>query len=211
MAVTVAGGGERMNPDPVSEVDRRAQRPQRLAEQLARARAGDLGALDQVVVELNPLLWHVARSQGLTTEDAADVVQTTWLELVRQLDAIRSPLALTAWLVSATRREAWRANARRRKHHALGDEVLLDLPDGGPDAVERLSADERHRALWRHFTRLAERCQTLLRVIAMADRPDYAATAEALGLPKGSIGPTRGRCLAKLRAMLVADPAWSAE
>ncbi|NUT52733.1 MAG: sigma-70 family RNA polymerase sigma factor [Saccharothrix sp.] len=199
-----------MKPDPVSEVDRRT-RPERLAEHLEQARAGDLRALDEVVSELNPLLWHVARSQGLTREDAADVVQTTWLELVRQLDTIRSPLALTAWLVSATRREAWRVDARRRKHDAVGDEVLAELPDGGPGTDERLSADERHRALWRHFTRLAERCQALLRVIAIADRPDYASIAEAMGMPMGSIGPTRGRCLAKLRAMLVADPAWSAE
>ena len=55
---------------------------------------------------------------------------------------------------------------------------------------------------------LPERCRRLLRVIAFADRPDYAAVAEALGMPVGSIGPTRGRCLAKLRAQLAADPAW---
>ncbi|MCE6998446.1 sigma-70 family RNA polymerase sigma factor [Saccharothrix sp. S26] len=200
-----------MKHDPVSEVDRRTRRPHVLAEHLERARAGDLAALDDVVAQLNPLLWHVARAQGLTREDAADVVQTTWLELVRQLDTIRSPLALTAWLVSATRREAWRTNARRRRHVQVGDDVLAGLPDGEPDPGERLGADERHRALWRHFTRLAERCQALLRVIAVADRPDYASISEALGMPPGSIGPTRGRCLAKLRAMLLADPAWSAE
>jgi RNA polymerase sigma factor (sigma-70 family) len=200
-----------MKPDPVSAADRRAQRPERLAEYLERAKSGDLGALDQVVTELNPLLWHVARSQGLTREDAADVVQTTWLELVRQLHAIRSPLALTSWLVSATRREAWRADARRRKHSGIGDEALADLPDGQPGVDERLGTDERHRALWRYFSRLNERCQALLRVVAVADRPDYAAIAESLDMPHGSIGPTRGRCLAKLRAMLVADPTWSAQ
>jgi RNA polymerase sigma factor (sigma-70 family) len=196
-----------MNADP----DLRAQRSARLAACLARAKAGELSALDEVVAELNPLLWHVARSQGLSDEDAADVVQTTWLELVRQLNSIRSPLALTAWLVSATKREAWRANARRRKQAGPGVEALDDTPDEVAAPDERICADERDRALWRHFARLSERCRTLLRVVAQASRPDYAAIAESLDMPRGSIGPTRGRCLAKLRAMLLADPVWRVE
>lgn len=195
----------------VSGADPRAHRPAWLAERVTKAKAGDLGALDDVVVEMNPLLWHVARSQGLTADDAADVVQTTWLELVRQLHAIHSPMALTAWLVSATKREAWRTSVRGRKHNDRGDETLADFPDARPGPEERLSADERHRVLWRHFSRLSDRCQTLLRVVAHADRPDYAYIAKALDMPHGSIGPTRGRCLAKLRALLLADPAWSAE
>jgi DNA-directed RNA polymerase specialized sigma24 family protein len=74
---------------------------------------------------------------------------------------------------------------------------------------DRLDADARHRALWRHLQRLPERCRELLRIVAMVDRPDYDDVAAALGMPRGSIGPTRGRCLSKLRAMLIADPAWS--
>ena len=66
-----------------------AERGQRLAGCLQRARDGDRAALDEVVLELNPLLWHVARAQGLAKEDASDVVQTTWLELVRRLREIR--------------------------------------------------------------------------------------------------------------------------
>ncbi|HWM02446.1 MAG TPA: sigma-70 family RNA polymerase sigma factor [Actinophytocola sp.] len=190
--------------------DPRAGRSARLAACLIRAKDGDRGALDAVVAELNPLLWHVARAQGLGDEDAADVVQTTWLELVRQLDAIRSPLALTAWLVSATKREAWRATARRRKRAGPGDEALTDAPDAGPGPAEMVTAQDRHRVLWRHFDRLSKKCRSLLTVIAHGDRPDYAAIAAALDMPHGSIGPTRGRCLAKLRAMLLADPAWSA-
>ena len=62
--------------------------------------------------------------------------------------------------------------------------------------------------LWQHIAKLPDRCQALLRVIAFADRPDYAAVAKALAMPVGSIGPTRGRCLAKLRVQLQADPAW---
>ena len=68
---------------------------------------------------------------------------------------------------------------------------------------------EDQRSLWRSVSRLSERCQALLRIIAFVDRPDYGAVSEALGMPVGSIGPTRGRCLAKLRSLLTADPSWS--
>lgn len=189
----------------------RADRPARLAGCLERAKAGDLSALDEVVEELNPLLWSVARAEGLTAEDAADVVQTTWLELVRQLHTIRAPLALTAWLIQATKREAWHTGARRRKRAGPDVDFLAEVADTGPDPAEQTVNRGVHGVLWRHFATLSERCKLLLRVIAHADKPDYANIAEALGMPHGSIGPTRGRCLAKLRAMLLADPAWSAE
>jgi RNA polymerase sigma factor (sigma-70 family) len=185
-------------------------RAARLGACLDRARAGDRGALDAAVRELNPLLWHVARSQGLDAEEAADVVQTTWLALLRSLDGIRSPQALTGWLITTARREAWQVRARRRR--VVPDEAALDaVPDPDPRPDERLLVDERDRVLWAHFRRLPERCRTLLRLVAQVRRPDYAAVAEALGMPHGSIGPTRGRCLAKLRAMLLADPAWTEE
>jgi RNA polymerase sigma factor (sigma-70 family) len=200
-----------MNAEQAPGTDMRSERMERLAACLSRAMAGELSALDPVVAELNPLLWHVARSQGLTEEDAADVVQTSWLELVRQLHAIRSPMALTGWLVSATKREAWRVNARRRKQAGPGVEALGDPPDPVPLPVEQVVTDERDQALWRQFGQLSERCKALLRVVAQANRPDYAAIADALGMPRGSIGPTRGRCLAKLRGLLLADPAWSTE
>jgi RNA polymerase sigma factor (sigma-70 family) len=200
-----------MNIDRSSHAVLGDDRPARLAACLTRAQAGDLRALDAVVEELNPLLWHVARSQGLTAEDASDVVQTTWLELVRQLHEIRSPLALTAWLVTTTKREAWHTSARRRKHSGPGVDFLQEVADDLPEPDEGLSAHEQYRALRRNFARLSERCRALLGVIARVDPPDYATIAEALGMPHGSIGPTRGRCLAKLRAMLLADPVWRVE
>jgi RNA polymerase sigma factor (sigma-70 family) len=187
-------------------------RHKRLAGCLERARAGDQRALDDIVHELNPLLWHVARAQNLGADDAADVVQTTWLELLRQLHQIRSPQALTAWLTSATRREAWRVNARRRHTTGvtMGTEILATIADTSPEPAERLDLDERNRVLWQHYQSLPDRCQALLRVVAMVDRPDYDVVATALSMPRGSIGPTRGRCLSKLRELLLADPAWSA-
>jgi RNA polymerase sigma factor (sigma-70 family) len=185
-------------------------RSTRLGECLVRARNGERSALDEVVRELNPLLWHVARAEGIGSGDAADVVQTVWLELLRRLHEIRSPQALTGWLVTAARREAWRVRTMSRRQAADGVAALEEAPDPGPGPDEGLLSDERDRALWRHFARLTERCRRLLWIVAQVERPDYAVVSEALGMPHGSIGPTRGRCLAKLREMLREDPSWRA-
>ncbi|HEY3735713.1 MAG TPA: sigma-70 family RNA polymerase sigma factor [Streptosporangiaceae bacterium] len=186
----------------------RTGRPVRLARLLELAQDGQTAALHEVVRELNPLLWHVARSQGLAADEAADVVQTTWLELLRRLHEIRSPQALTAWLVSVTRRDAMRVHRAGRRHAHGGGDVLESLADPGPDLGEQAAAAERRRVLIRHFRTLSQRCQALLRVVAQVDRPDYDDVASALAMPRGSIGPTRGRCLARLREMLLADPQW---
>src|SRR5262245_18962558 len=189
--------------------DASADRRVRIAECLERAQAGEIGALNEVVTELNPLLWLAARAEGLTVDDAVDVIQTAWLELLRRLDAIRSPQALSAWLVTTVRRGAWRSTRRRRREQAEATEVLAAVPDPSPPVDDRLDLEEQHRVLWRHVLSLSERCRALLRVVAMVDRPDYGEVSVALEMPHGSIGPTRARCLAKLRAALLADPAWS--
>jgi RNA polymerase sigma factor (sigma-70 family) len=186
-----------------------ADRADRVGACLVRARDGDTAALSEIVPELNPLLWHVARGQGLTAEESADVVQTSWLELLRRLHEIRSPQALTAWLVTATRREAWRVRELTRRQTPDGEAQLESVADPDPAPGERLLTDERDRILWRHVQQLPGRCRELLRIVAQVSRPDYAVVAEALGMPVGSIGPTRGRCLAKLRELLQADPGWS--
>jgi RNA polymerase sigma factor (sigma-70 family) len=186
-----------------------ADRAARLGACLVRARDGDTVAVGEIVRELNPLLWHVARGEGLTAEESADVVQTSWLELLRRLHEIRSPQALTSWLVTATRREAWRVRKLTRRQASDGVAQLESVADPDPGPGERLLTDERDRVLWRHVQRLPERCRELLRIVAQVSRPDYATVAEAMGMPVGSIGPTRGRCLAKLRELLQADPGWS--
>jgi RNA polymerase sigma factor (sigma-70 family) len=175
---------------------------------LERARDGDRESLRELVRALDPVLWRVARGQGLAAEEAADVVQTAWLELLRRLHEIRTPRAVTAWLITTTRREAWHRQQRSRRDVPDAGPVLEAAVDPGPPVDERLLADERDRVLWRHFEQLSERCRNLLRIVAQVERPDYAVIAEAFGMPHGSIGPTRSRCLAKLRAMLLADPGW---
>lgn len=174
----------------------------RLADLLLSAQAGRRESLNEIVVELSPLLWQVARAQGLDHEAAQDAVQGTWLSLLRHLDQIRTPVALTAWLVTATKREAWRARAAHRAEQPVDRNLMTDMADPQPIPEESLLLAERQHDVWQAVRTLPRRCQELLRVVAFTHRPDYDEVAVALGMPRGSIGPTRGRCLAKLRLLL---------
>jgi RNA polymerase sigma factor (sigma-70 family) len=163
---------------------------------------GDLVSL------VTPILWHTVRAQNLDHTSAEDVLQSTWLALIKAADSISDSRAVLQWLIVTAKREAWRVarTDRRAEPQDISDDALVTTADASPESVVvRGSGDD---ALWRHIAQLSERCRELLRVIAFADRPDYAAIAESLGMPVGSIGPTRGRCLAKLRAQLDADPHW---
>jgi RNA polymerase sigma factor (sigma-70 family) len=181
---------------------------ERAGEVFARYRSGDEAKMADLVALLTPILWHTVRAQRLDAANAEDVLQTTWLSLVRAADSITDPRAVLQWMVVTARREAWRVSRReaRTEPTAFDRDDIADRPSDRPETTA-IRTDEQHR-LWRHIAALPEKCRELLRVIAFADRPDYAAVATALGMPVGSIGPTRGRCLAKLRARLAADPGW---
>ncbi len=186
-----------------------ASRPARgaqIAGLMDAARNGSDDALGQIVTELSPLLWQVARAAGLSSDDAEDVLQTVWLRLISHLDDIRSPAGLTAWLVITTKREAWRVRAAGRRQLPVDQDQFTVLPDQGPGLEEQAIVDDQRRTLWAAIGRLDQRCQELLRIIAFVPRPDYAAVAAKLGMRPGSVGPTRGRCLAKLRAVLAGGP-----
>jgi RNA polymerase sigma factor (sigma-70 family) len=168
-------------------------------ESLARPAGVPIRAtlLDGLIPELTPLLWQVARAAGLGAEDAEDVVQSSWVSLLSHLDTIREPGAITAWLVTTTRREAWKVAAARRK--TLADaERLADIPDPRPSPEDSALLDAEQRALWGALRTLSPRCQELLRIVAFVPRPDYDAVAAQLSMKRGSIGPNRRRCLDKL-------------
>jgi RNA polymerase sigma factor (sigma-70 family) len=172
------------------------------ASAFERWTAGDAVALDELVRVMTPVLWHVVRASRLTTEVAEDVVQTTWLSLVRSRASIHEPAAVGGWLTTTARREAWKvARASGRALPVDDDELAHRLPDeASPEAeVMRRDGDDR---LWAAVERLSERCQALLRIVAFEHRPDYTSIAADLGMPVGSIGPTRGRCLQKLRSLV---------
>jgi RNA polymerase sigma factor (sigma-70 family) len=185
-----------------------------LAGQAAAAfeeyRSGRSEAMDGLVDSTTSLLWHTARAQGLTQQQAEDAVQTTWLLLVQHASSITEPRGVLKWLLTTVRRESWAAARRARREDARDDltDIAPELPAEELDPEGMVVRGQDQHVLWRHFKTLPDRCQRLLRVVALAERPDHAQVAEALAMPVGSIGPTRGRCLAKLRAALTADPAW---
>jgi RNA polymerase sigma factor (sigma-70 family) len=169
---------------------------------LVAARVGDRAAMDALVIDLNPLVWYVARGQGLERTTAEDVVQTVWLTLLRNLHTVAEPRALAQWLITTTRREALRARNHADRVEPLADDALEQLPseDGLPE-MEMLRED-RDRQLWAAFRQLPRRCQELLRLTVLAGRAEYDTVAQVLGMPRGSIGPTRGRCISTLRGIL---------
>jgi RNA polymerase sigma factor (sigma-70 family) len=157
---------------PVTVPPGRPDRSARIAGLLAAARTGQDDALGQIVTELSPLLWQVARAAGLSTGDAEDVLQTVWLRLVSHLDRIRTASALIPWLVVTTRRESWRVRSAGRRQLPADQDWFSALPDRGPGSDDRVIIDDQRRALWTAITQLSPRCQELMRIIAFVPRPD---------------------------------------
>lgn len=180
------------------------------AEAFTAYRAGHHPAMGRLVDLLTPLLWHTARAQGLSPAAAEDVCQTAWLRLIDKCSAIEEPRAVLSWMVTTVRREAWRQHkVANRDSGDLDARPEPSCSEPGPEREALLG--EQQRVLWTHVLQLNDRCQHLLRVIAFADRPDYATIADSLNMPVGSIGPTRGRCLTQLRDTLAHDPSWLGE
>lgn len=191
-------------PDPASD-DGRA-RWERAADLFRAWRKGNGRAMDELVRQMTPVLWHVVRAYGLERTRAEDVVQTTWLQLLRNHESISDPRAVSSWLTTTARREAWKvAKAHGKLDTTDTDNLDALLPEQAAAEEHAIRSDE-YRRLWTAVRCLTTRCQKLLRIIAFEERPDYARIASDLSMPIGSIGPTRNRCLAKLRALLDKPP-----
>lgn len=160
---------------------------------------GDDAAWEALVERFSGLVWAVARGHGLSASDAADVSQTCWLRLAEHVERIRDPQRLGGWLATTARNESIDLLRHARRCVALGEEWEVAIPAECADVATRLLDGERDRALWRAFDSLPPRCKTLLRVLTMDPAPSYVEVSAALGMPVGSIGPTRGRCLQSLR------------
>ncbi|MHB8245765.1 MAG: RNA polymerase sigma factor [Acidimicrobiales bacterium] len=178
-----------------------------LAELVAAAKEGDGDAWRALVARYVDLVWAIARGHSLDHCDAADVTQTTWLRLHEQLPRLAEPDRVGAWLATTARRESLRVLRERRRlvPQAYPFESSFPMP-AEPPADEALPAIQRDsdRLVWRAFEQLTPACQRLLRAMT-ADPPlSYADLSTVLDMPVGSIGPTRARCLDRLRANLSA-------
>jgi RNA polymerase sigma factor (sigma-70 family) len=165
---------------------------------MAAAAAGDSRATEALVRRYSGLVWSIAWGYRLSAADAADVSQVVWMRLVENLDRIRQPDRLGAWLASVTRHECLRLLRRSEREVATDDDFELDVRH--EDDVDRgLLREERAAALRQAFECLPPRWRRLLEVLLDAPSATYEQVAEAVGIPIGSIGPTRQRCLERLR------------
>ena len=202
MAVAWDGGTGRIEMTAMAADDLESTDVARLVR---RAAEGDLHAWERLVDQYARLIWSITGEFKLVESDAADVAQTTWLRLLEHIDRIEYPARVGSWLAATARHECLRSLAARKRVVLSPDDIeLTAVAVHEPPVDERLLANERAETVRDALSRLPGRWQRLLEML-MADPPmAYADISDELGLPVGSIGPTRGRCLARLRVLLEA-------
>lgn len=171
--------------------------------------AGNLDAWDLLVDRYEGLVFSVPRRMGLSSTDTEDIAQMVFIALLNNLERLRDDTRLGAWLMTTARRESW-LTARRNQSRAAPlpkPEMLEALPETEEAALPEaalMALQEQHLVL-AALSEMPERCHTLLLLLYVSDPPyPYAAVAERLQVPLGSIGPQRARCLERLKKILVA-------
>jgi len=170
---------------------------------VAAASDGDSAAWNSLVERYTPLVLSVVRRHRMYGSDAEDVVQTVWLRLVEKLDSIREPGALPGWILTTTRNECMHVLRGHKPAFPadLGEEGWPES-SGQPGVDADLLDAERHEALITALAELPDRQRSLL-LLLIEDPPlPYEEISRRLGIPVGSIGPTRARALARVRAHL---------
>jgi RNA polymerase sigma factor (sigma-70 family) len=166
-----------------------------------RARAGDKAAWDDIVDRYAPLVWAICRRFHLSDADTDDVGQTIWVRLIEHIQVLREPAALPGWIATTARRECLRLvqeAGRRQARESSG--AFETVPTEESEEVDHaLLADELDIALRAAFDELPSHCQQLLSLLFHDPPLPYADIARRLDMKVGSIGPTRKRCLEKVR------------
>jgi RNA polymerase sigma factor (sigma-70 family) len=168
---------------------------------VARVGDGDQEAWNEIIERYAPLVWSICLRYQLSRQDIDDVGQSVWLLLVEKIGRLREAAALPGWLATTTKRECLRVlrAAHRHDHADLPPEDQLPPdPDAAPIEQEVITA-ERDAALRAALAELPQSCYELLSLLIDDPPLAYADISIALGVPIGSIGPTRARCLDRLR------------
>ncbi len=180
------------------------------AQLVARCRSGESAAWAVLVARYQRLVYAVVRRAGHDEHTAADVFQTVFSRLVEHLPKLAQPDRLQAWIVTTAKREALRARERAQRQVSLTPEdedapsLAEHLADDSPLAEEALSDLQQLDLLRRGLERLDERCRELLKLVFRDEDEQlpYEEVGRRLGVPTGSVGPTRSRCLDKLRKLV---------
>lgn len=171
-----------------------------LVELVRRARNGDTAAWEQLITRFRGLVMAIARSFRLAQDDAADVVQQTWLRLFESIDRVREPERLAAWIGTTARRECLRLLRTSGREQPTDDlDRRADLPQAFPAPGQELISAQERAALWTAVRELPDRHVRLMTMLMETGRPSYDTVAEVLDMPIGSIGPTRMRAIERLR------------
>lgn len=166
------------------------------------AASGVQGAWDHLVEGFSGLVWSVIRAHGIYGAEGADIFQTVWLRFVEHIDRLNHPGRPGAWLATTARHECYRVTRRGARSIPTADVPEVAAPDGADVLVDTLQRAEQRDAVLAALNVLPPRCQELLRLLAAEPPLSYDEVADVLEIPKGSIGPTRGRCLERLRRVL---------
>jgi RNA polymerase sigma factor (sigma-70 family) len=173
-------------------------------------RRGDQSAWAALVQRFQRLIYAIPLRAGLDEDLAAEVFQRTFMRLLEQLHNLEQPDRVQAWLVTTAKRESWRQARRQRAEVSLVDSadveanpLAVEVRDEAPLPDEVIAELEDQSRLRRAVEALEERCRRLLLLLFYRPEPlPYTEVAAALGIPEGSLGPTRARCLNKVRQWL---------
>ncbi|GIV75431.1 MULTISPECIES: RNA polymerase sigma factor [Caldilinea] len=175
-----------------------------------RCLQGEMEAWSLLVERYARLVRSVPVRYGLTADEVDDVAQEVFLALAQSLHEIEDPERLSGWLATTTRRFTWRALQRQRREQLVAPPNDADPPTSPAlPSVSNFTLDDllngwfRQEALEQALRQLSTRCQELLHLLFLDEQqPDYDEISRRLNIPKGSIGPTRNRCLQRLRSLL---------
>lgn len=173
------------------------------AELVAACLEGSAAAWDALVEKYANLVYSAPRRYRMSEEDAADIFQSVFVDLIQELPRLRNPDALPGWLARVAIHKCYQRKKRAGREETRETGEMERLVSAEP-AIAEIEALEREQQVREAVARLPERCRELILMLFFEDPPQpYAEVARRLGLAEGSIGLTRARCLKKLEAHLI--------
>ncbi|ATW52894.1 RNA polymerase subunit sigma [Streptomyces peucetius subsp. caesius ATCC 27952] len=165
--------------------------------------AGNQDGWNRIVERYTPLIWAIARGHRLSTADCEDVSQTTWMRVIQHLGKLRDPEKLSQWIAVSARRESLKHIEKSGRSVPVGDSPAFDRPEPSENHPEEAAlAKERDNEVLLAYCALSSKCQALLGLLVTDPPMSYDEISATLGMPRGSLGPIRSRCLAHLGKLL---------